>query len=39
MLYRDARASVSIEETFEVGFEPVTWTTLNVQVLHTELYG
>ena len=36
-LFRCARASASVKETFEVGFEPVTWTTSNVKVLPTEL--
>ena len=37
VFFRCARASVSVKETFEVRFEPVTWTTSNVKVLPTEL--
>ena len=29
MCFFGARASVSVKETFEVRFEPVTWTTSN----------
>ena len=36
-VFKDARASVSVKETFEVKFDPVTWTTSNVKVLLTEL--
>ena len=35
VLFRCARASVSVKETFEVRFETVTWTTSNVKVLPT----
>ena len=34
---RYARASVSVKETLDVRFEPVTWTTSNVNVLSTAL--
>ena len=33
-----ARASVSVKETFDVGFDSVTWTTSNVKELPTELH-
>ena len=36
---RDARARVSIKETFGVRFEPMTWTTSNVKVLPTLAMG
>ena len=39
VVFRCARASVSVKEAFEVRFEPVTWTTSNGMVLPTELYG
>ena len=35
--FRDARASVPVKETFEVRFEPVTWTTPNVKGLPTKV--
>ena len=38
-VFRCARASVSVKETFEVRIEPVTLTTSNVKVLPTELRG
>ena len=37
--FRDARASVSTKETLEMGYEPVSSTTSNVEVLSTELLG
>ena len=37
VFFRYARASVSVRETFEVGFELVTWTTSNVKVSSAEL--
>ena len=35
--FRCAHASVSVEEAFQLKFEPVTWTTSNVKGLPTEL--
>ena len=37
-MFRDARASASMKEAFEVRFEPVSSTTSNVKVFPTELY-